>query len=226
MDANLDSLQTQFLELLLDGDEDGALEFSRRALAEGATPLEFFSNCITPALTEIGNRFETLDIFLPEMVIAAEIVEKINDHVINPALEQAEGGAAREPAGKVLLATVQGDLHNIGKNMVALMLRVNGFEVIDAGIDVPPAKIVSMAEEGRVDIIGMSTLLTTCLPYVKDTLDHLKGKGLREKYAVIIGGAAPNDDFAAQVGADACGHSAADAVRICTDLMKKRQLAG
>lgn len=219
MTANWESLQQQFLDLLLDGSRFEAVDLARQTLEAGASPLEFFTQCITPALVEVGNRFETLDIFLPEMVVAAEIVEVVNEEVLNPALQSTDA-AMREPAGKVLLATVQGDLHNIGKNMVALMLRVNGFEVIDAGIDVPPAKIVQMAEAEKVDIIGMSTLLTTCLPFVKDTLDFLNGKGLRDRYAVIIGGAAPTPEFAAAVGADAHGHSAAEAVRICKDLMK------
>ncbi|HMR64730.1 MAG TPA: cobalamin-dependent protein, partial [Anaerolineae bacterium] len=166
-----------------------------------------------------GNRFETLEIFLPEMMIAAEIVQTINDEVINLAIQQDSAAARSAPLGKVLLATVQGDLHDIGKSMVALLLKVNGFEVIDLGINVPPATIAEEAKKLQVDVIGMSALLTTCLPFMKDTVDYLVETGRRDKYAVIIGGAAPTAAFAEEIGADAFANSAAEAVNICRRLM-------
>jgi 5-methyltetrahydrofolate--homocysteine methyltransferase len=222
MNVNWAEFQAGLLEFLLAKKSDEAIALAREALGRGASPAEFFEKCVTPVLIEIGNRFETLDIFLPEMVVAAEIVQELNDRVITPALELASQDKPTSSLGKVLLATVQGDLHDIGKSMVALMLRVNGFEVIDLGIDVSPSTIVEQAEKEQVDIIGMSALLTTCLPYMKDTVDYLAGTGLRDKYAVIIGGAAPTADFAEQVGVDGYGHSAAEAVTLCRNLMKER----
>ncbi len=213
--------KTSLLDFLLSGDNEPAVAMAKDAMEKGITPVEFFENCISPVLQEIGNRFETLDIFLPEMVVAAEIVQQINDDVISPTV-QASSGEMAKSMGKVLIATVQGDLHDIGKNMVALLLRVNGFEVIDLGTSVSPEKIVTQAEAEQVDIIGMSSLLTTCLPYMKDVFSHLDGKGKREEYAVIMGGAAPTPDFADEVGADGFGHSAAEAVTICKAIMEKK----
>ncbi|NQS92317.1 MAG: cobalamin B12-binding domain-containing protein [Chloroflexi bacterium] len=217
--SNLEKVQAEFLDILLAGDTNKAVAITKETLESGTAPTEFFESCIAPSLAEIGKQFETLDIFLPEMVTAAEIVQKVNDEVITPAVEvsQSEGIVS---AGKVLMATVQGDLHDIGKNMVVLMLKVNGFEVVDLGTNVSPSDIVSRAEQDQVDIIGMSSLLTTCLPYMKDVYDHLDSKNTRNNYKVIMGGAATTPDFSDQVGADGYGHSAAEAVALCQKLMK------
>jgi len=178
---------------------------------------------MTPVLEEIGRMFEELEIFIPELTIAGEIVQAISDKVTNPAL--AATSQQRAPEGKVVLGTVQGDLHNIGKNMVSLMLGVHGFTVIDLGTNVPPAEFVTRAEKERADIIGLSALLTTTLPYMRDVLDRLVALGLRDKYRVIIGGAPTSPDIARQFGADAYGVNAAEAVRICRELMAGRQPA-
>jgi 5-methyltetrahydrofolate--homocysteine methyltransferase len=216
--SNLEKVQQEFLGILLAGDSDQAVSLAKATLDGGTAPTEFFEACISPSLEEIGKRFETLDIFLPEMVTAAEVVQVVNDQVITPAVEasQSEGISS---AGKVLMATVQGDLHDIGKNMVVLMLKVNGFEVVDLGTNVSPSEIVARAENEGVDIIGMSSLLTTCLPYMKDVFDYLDGKDASGDYAVIMGGAATTPEFAKQVGADGYGHSAAEAVALCQKIM-------
>ncbi|MDR3573252.1 MAG: cobalamin-dependent protein [Anaerolineaceae bacterium] len=214
----------EFADLLLLGEPEPALEKTRQLLAEGITAVDFFQQCVTPAMVEVGNRFETLDIFLPEMVGAAEIVKRIDEEIIQPSLllngnDRAGVGAV----GKVALASVQGDLHDIGKNMVALMLRANGFEVVDLGVNVSPSEIVERAEQEKVNIIGLSSLLTTCLPYMKDVIDYLKARGTREKFAVIIGGAAASEEFAKAIGADGQGHSAPEAVRICKEVMSSKR---
>lgn len=215
-----DTAQPKFIGFLLEGDEDSAIALARASLNAGASPVEFFENCIAPSLKEVGKRFETLDIFLPEMVTAADIVEKINAEVINPVLALTHGGANMS-MGKVLLATVQGDLHDIGKNMVGLMLKVNGFEVIDMGTSVSPADIVSRAVQENVAIIGLSALLTTCLPYMKEVSEFLEAKGVRNKYSVIVGGAATNPNIAEEMGANAHGSSAAEGVEKCKMLLGK-----
>ena len=216
-------IQDEFVRILIDGETESAVRKTRQLLADGITPLDFFQHCITPAMVEIGNQFETLEIFLPEMVMAAEIVQKINEEIIQPALvSNSDGKAYDSVIGKVALATVQGDLHDIGKNMVALMLKVNGFEVTDFGTNISPMEIVDRAVKENVDIIGMSSLLTTCLPYMKDVVDTLMARGIRDKFAVIIGGAAPNEEFAQKIGADAQGHSAAEAVKICKEIMQSK----
>ncbi len=218
--SDWNAIKTQFIDYLLGGDENGAVKLAQDSLDGGTTPVEFFENCIAPSLQEVGKRFETLDIFLPEMVTAADTVEAVNTEVINPAVAELNDGTSMS-LGKVLLATVQGDLHDIGKNMVGLMLKVNGFEVIDLGTNVSPSDIIARAEQENVDIIGMSALLTTCLPYVKDVGDFLVGKNIRDKYAVIIGGAAATPDIVEDMGANAYGSSAADGVEKCKMLLGK-----
>jgi len=214
------ALQDEYIGLLLDENAASAIERTRQLLAEGVTPLEFFQQIITPALTEVGRRFEELEIFLPELAIAGEMVKEINDAVITPALEAASQKQIRQ--GKVILGTVQGDLHDIGKNMVGLMLGVHGFDVIDLGTNVPPAEFVNRAEKEKADIIAMSALLMTCLPYMKDVMDRLVGLSLRSKYAVIVGGAPTSPEYARSIGADAYGTNAAEGVRLCRDLMQAR----
>lgn len=216
--SKLENVQKDFLNILLAGDTGKAVALTKETLESGTAPTEFFETCIAPSLAEIGKRFETLEIFLPEMVTAADVVQAVNDQVITPAVEanQSEGITS---VGKVLMATVQGDLHDIGKNMVVLMLKVNGFEVIDLGTNVSPSEIVERADSEGVKIIGMSSLLTTCLPYMKDVFDYLDGKGTREKYAVIMGGAATTPEFSEEMGANGYGHSAAEAVALCQKIM-------
>ena len=219
-DAKWADTREEFLELLLARKKDEAALMVTDAMGSGTSPLEFFQHCVNPVLEEVGKRFETLEIFLPEMVVAAEIVQHISDTIVTPyVLEHAGSGV--EKHGKVLLASVKGDLHDIGKNMVGLMLRVNGFDVVDVGINVPPMEIISQAEQAGVDIIGMSSLLTNCLPYMQDVVTLLEDKGLRGKYKVIIGGAAPDREFSDEAGADGYGHSAAEAVTLCKNLMKQ-----
>ena len=211
-------IQTIFLETLLEGNSDGAVALAQDALDSGTKPMKFFEVCIGPSLKEIGQRFETLDIFLPEMVIAAEVVQKVNEQVINPAIE-ADKSEKVISVGKVLLATVQGDLHDIGKNMVDMMLQVNGYQVINMGVDIPADRIVAKAEEENVDIIGLSALLTTTLPYMHDVISLLEGKGIRDKFKVIVGGAAPTPEYSQEIGADGHGRNAAGAVELCNELM-------
>lgn len=217
MSQDWEALKDHWIELLISGDKTRAVAQASALLAEGVGPLEFFQKIITPALEEIGRLFEELEVFIPELTIAGETVQTISDQIINPAL--ATAAQEHERTGTVILGTVKGDLHNIGKNMVALMLGVHGFNVIDLGTDVPPAEFVTRAEKDHADIIGLSALLTTTLPYMKDVLDRLVALGLRDKYRVIIGGAPTSPEVAHRYGADAYGANAVEAVRICRELM-------
>jgi methanogenic corrinoid protein MtbC1 len=219
--SHWEAIRAEYLDLLLDGVPEPAIERTRQLLATGVTPLDFFQQVITPVLAEIGRRFEELEIFLPELATAGETVKAVSDTVINPALAAASQTQMRQ--GKVVLGTVQGDLHDIGKNMVGLMLGVHGFDVIDLGTNIPPAEFVNRAEKEQADIIAMSALLMTCLPYMKDVLDRLGGLGLRHKYAVIVGGAPTSPEYARSIGADAYGTNAAEAVRVCQELVQSRE---
>lgn len=223
MQHDWQKLKDEWVDLLLSGQEASAIDQARALLAEGVSPQGFFESLITPSLEEIGRRFEELDIFLPELATAGETVQAISDAVVNPALEAAEQQRAHQ--GTVVLGTVQGDLHNIGKNMVGLMLSVHGFTVIDLGTNVSPVEFVNRAEKERADIIAMSALLMTTLPYMKDVVDRLVALGLRDKYRVIIGGAPTSLEVAEKFGVDAYGANAAEAVRICRELVASRQVA-
>ena len=225
MDFQWEEIKNDFLNSLLTEDKEGAIKIAENTLSKGVTAQRFFESCVTPVMVEVGDKFMRLDIFLPEMIAAAEIVQAVNEKIIQPQIEKMSIGKI-ESQGKVLLATIQGDLHDIGKNMVNLMLGVNGFEVTDLGVDVTPTIIVDKAEQEAVDIIGMSTLLTSCLPFMKDVVDLLETKRIRDKYKLIIGGAAPTQDFAKKIGVDAQGHSAAEAVSICKEIMASKKLSG
>ncbi len=217
---DLSTIRESLLNIMLSGRQDAALALSSSTLDQGVAPRDFFEQCIAPSLAEVGNRFETLEIFLPELVVAADVARKVTEDIIKPRIE-ASSSLKLASEGKVLLATVKGDLHDIGKNMVGLMLKVNGFEVIDLGTNVTPSEIILQAEKEKVDIIGLSSLLTTCLPYMRDVLNYLDANNNRDKYAVIIGGAATTPELANTMGADGIGNSATEAVTLCQKLMKK-----
>jgi methylmalonyl-CoA mutase cobalamin-binding domain/chain len=216
-------IKNNFLLALLTSNQAEAFKITRRLLTAEVSMLEFFQHCITPSLEEIGARFENLEIFLPEMVEAASIVECIEHEILEPEIQKtmltSTLGGGLLHTGRVLLATVQGDLHDIGKNMVGSMLKVNGFEVIDAGVNVAAQDIISKARSEHVNIIGLSALLTTTLPYMKDVMDLLVGFGLRHKYSVIVGGAAVTPEFAKEIQADGYGRTAVDAVQVCKSIL-------
>lgn len=217
METNWKARQDELLSFLLNNDGKEAIMQAQEILRKGVSSIEYFQQCVTPVLVKVGNRFERLEIFLPELVEAGEIVQRISEEVIKPSLESTD--ETMPSVGKVLLATVQGDLHDIGKTIVGMLLGVNGFEVLDMGISVSPMDIVDRAETWGTDIVGMSALLTTTLPYMKDTLNYLSSMGLRDKYFVIIGGAATTSEWAEEIGADGHGANAVEAVDLCCRLM-------
>jgi len=225
--VNWDVTKKEFLQSLINGDTDLALNLSQQVINQEILPVTFFEECINPVLDEIGSLFENLEIYLPEMTQAGKIVKEVNQQVLEPEIQRLIKSGSKQTLinslGKVLLATVKGDIHDIGKNMVGLMLRVNGFDVIDLGTDVPPLEIIECAEQEQVDIIGLSSLLTTCLPYMKDVTSLLESKGTRDKFKVVIGGASPTESFANEMGADGFGKSAPAAVKICKGFMNGRK---
>jgi len=207
----------ELARILNTGDETEAVDLARRALDSGFTPPTFFLNVIQPLLHEVGKRFEQLEIFLPELMRAAKVVKAMQTEVLEPAILALAGEDTK--AGTVVVGTCKGDIHDIGKNMVALMLQVNGFEVIDLGTDVSMRDFVNAARKANADIIGMSSLLTTSMPYMGDLISYLDGLGLRENFKVIVGGAPVTLAYAEKIGADAYGADAVDAVEKCLRLM-------
>ena len=207
-------VRDRIYEAVLEGDEAAIGGLVNAALDAGEAPLDLIEQVLNPALRELGERFDQGDVFLPQLILSAEAMEAAVQ-VLQPHLE-ARNERIQAP-GRVVMATVQGDIHDIGKNIVCAVLRANGFEVLDLGRDVPAATIVSKAEEFDADIIGLSALLSTTLPYCRDTLRLLEEKGVRDRYTVFIGGGPVTPGYAEQIGAKYGGAHAEAAV---TNMLK------
>ena len=189
-------------------------------LADGVNPENMLYDALIPSLEEVGARFERGDFFVPEMLIAARAMQGALV-ILRPLI--AETGA--KPVGRYVIGTVKGDIHDIGKNLVSMMLEGAGFEVIDLGINNPVEKYLAALEEHKPDILGMSALLTTTMPYMKVVIDKMKETGIRQDYIVLVGGAPLNEEFGKAVGADAYCRDAAIAVETAKSLVAKRRAA-
>ncbi len=201
-------------EAILAGNSAAAVAAARQALSEGADPLDLVLHGISPAMAEVGRLFEAGDYFVPELLISARATKEVFV-LIRPLL--AKQGA--QPTGRVVLGTVQGDLHDIGKNLVAALLEGGGFEVIDLGVNVSPEKFITAVADKKAQIVGLSALLTTTLPAMKTTLDAFRSAGLRDRVKVMIGGAPVTQSFADTIGADGYGENAASAVQLARRLV-------
>ncbi len=184
-------------QLVEDGEKEAGRDLARELLAGGADPLEILDR-LTRTMERVGERFAALDIFLPEVMMAGEALTAVVD-IVKPKLAEADRVPAR---GKVVIGVVRGDLHEIGKNIVKLMLETNGFEVRDLGYDVDSLDFIKAAEEMGADFIGASSLMTTTMPRQREIIEFLKDKGLRDKYKVVIGGAPTSQMWADLIGAD------------------------
>ena len=199
---------------VLTGNAESALTAARAALEEGAHPLELVSGAISPAMDEAGRRFEAGDYFVPELLLAARATKGVFE-LIRPLL----AATGTEPAGRVVLGTVQGDLHDLGKNLVKTMLEGGGFEVVDLGVDVPAPKFVAAVAAQQPSILALSALLTTTMPGMKTTLEALRAAGLRERVKVMVGGAPVTQAFADAIGADGYRPNAASVVELARQLV-------
>ena len=185
----------------------------KAALAAGIPADEILSKALIAAMDEVGQRFEEGDLFVPEMLIAARAMQA-GLRVLKPALAMTDVKAA----GKVAIGTVKGDLHDIGKNLVAMMLEGAGFEVRDLGVDVSPEAFVKAAQDG-VELIGMSALLTTTMSSMEVTVQALKNAGLRDKVKIFIGGAPVTQEYANKIGVDGFAADASSATRVARQLL-------
>lgn len=207
--TDLQSLYTAVLE----GDAPTTKELVQQALNEGTDPQKLLDETLIPAMDEVGRLFETNEYFVPELLIAARAMKGALE-LIRPLL--AIKGT--ESAGKVVIGTVRGDLHDIGKNLVAAMLEGGGFEVIDLGVDVPPEKFVAAVRDQGAQLIAMSALLTTTMPGMKSVIDALEQGGVRPNVKVMIGGAPVTQRYADEIGADGFSDNASGAVRLARTL--------
>jgi methanogenic corrinoid protein MtbC1 len=199
------------------GDIPAGVAEAERLAQSGESPLAIFRDCIQPCLKDVGDRFSRLEIFLPEMMESADVVKAIQD-ALKPYLQGDEAEQTRQ--GKIVIGTIQGDLHDIGKNIVRAMLEVNGFEVRDLGVNVSPGDMVRAAREFEADIIAISALMLPSLPYVRDAVEMVKqGAAYRGRFKVMVGGGPVSQDWANKAGADGYGDDAMDAVREAVRLM-------
>ena len=198
-------------EAVVEMQEDKALALTKQYLEEGADPVELFGT-YQSALEEIGKRFADKIYFIPELIMSGEIMNAAAE-LIKPHLTETAGGSAK--LGKILMATVEGDIHDIGKNIATMLLEITGFDVKDIGVDVPIEKIISEAEAFGADIIGLSGLLTLAFEPMKKVVDALEEKGLRDKYKVLIGGGQLDEQVRKYTGADAFVTDAVAGIGIC-----------
>ncbi len=205
---------------IIDGDEEVAAEVARQALEAGIDPLEAINVGFVAGMSYVGDQFSAGEMFLPDMMLAAEAM-KAAVAVLEP--EMTRRGTHRTMLGKVVLGTVKGDIHEIGKNLVATMLSASGFEVYDLGVDVPFEKFVQKAREVNADIIGLSALLTTTMTGQRTVIEMLDDMGLRSKVKVMVGGAPVTRSWAAEIGADGMSEDAMGAVALAKKLVTSNE---
>src|SRR5712672_4300122 len=217
---NDEELAEQVHDDLYNGLKAEVEEATHIYLKRGWSAERVLNDALVEGMRIVGIDFRDGILFVPEVLLAANSM-KGGMEILRPLL--AETGV--EPIGKIVIGTVKGDIHDIGKNLVGMMLEGAGFEVVDLGINNPVEKYLAALEEHRPDILGMSALLTTTMPYMKVVIDTLKQKGLRDRYIVMVGGAPLNDDFAKAIGADAYCRDAAIAVETAKTLIAARRAA-
>jgi len=201
-------------ETIVVGDAAAATAEAGRLLGAGTDAVLIVSEGISPAMEEVGRLFEEGEYFVPELLISARATKQVFQ-LLRPVLAQT----GVKPKGHVVLGTVQGDLHDIGKNLVAAMREGGGFEVTDLGVDVPPQKFVNAIREKRAELVGLSALLTTTLPAMKSTVEAFTGAGVREQIKVMVGGAPVTQHYAESIGADGYGENAAASVQLALRLI-------
>lgn len=198
---------------VIEGEVRAAVAAAREALDAGVQPLDLIGQGIGPAMAEVGKLFEEGEYFVPELLMAARATKEIFV-ILRPLLAQT--GA--KPMARVLLGTVQGDLHDIGKNLVAAMLEGGGFEVDDLGVDVPPEKFIEAVKKKPVQIVGLSALLTTTMPAMKNTIEAFRAAGIRDQFKIMVGGAPVTRSYAESIGADGYSETAAASVDLARRL--------
>lgn len=202
-------------QAIIDGDEDSAVEVAKKSIAEGYNPVEVITDGFAAGMTIVGELFNAEEISLPFVIVAAEAMTNAIA-LLEPHIPDESKG---QKLGTVVMGTVEGDIHDIGKGIVATMLRVYGFEVYDIGRDVPAQAFIEKAIEVNADIIGSSTLMTTTLPGQKELQEAIAAKGLKVK--TMIGGAATNQGWADKIGATAYGENASDAIQKAKELIQR-----
>ncbi len=199
---------------IVEGDNKAARALAEQAIAAGSDPKELLAKYMIPAMNEVGRLFEANEYFVPELVISARAMKSAQE-VLRPLLLARDA----QPSGKVLIGTVRGDLHDIGKSLVSTMLEGGGFEIIDLGVDVTPARFVEAINTHQPQIVALSALLTTTMGAMKATIDQMRTSGVRDSVKVMIGGAPITQKFATDIGADGFSDNASGAVTLARSLL-------
>ena len=211
-----EELYKEMAQSILDGDDEEAAALAERSVKDGVDPLDAINQGFILGVNEVGERYTDGDMFLPDLVLAGEAM-KAAVAVLEP--EMARRGTQRQMLGTVVLGTVDGDIHDIGKTLVGTMLTAGGFEVIDLGVDVPIATFIETAREHQADIVGLSALLTTTMVTQRGVIEALEESGLREQVQVMVGGAPVTSGWAEEIGADGFSEDAIGAVGVARRLM-------
>ena len=220
----MSEVSDKLINLIADMEEDEAVELARVSLDGGMPPAEMLEICRS-AMDIVGKRFEDQEYFIPELILAGEMLTAIGDMVKPLIAAGAEDQTEKESAGLVLIGTVHGDLHDIGKNIVTFMLDVNGFEVVDLGIDVPPERFIEAIKEHQPPVVGLSGFLTLAFDSMKETVDAFVEAGIRDDIKVMIGGGQVDDAILKYPGADAFGINAMQAVSCCKEWTQTAEAA-
>jgi corrinoid protein of di/trimethylamine methyltransferase len=212
-------LFSQLTNSLVEGDPDAAFDLTKQAIEAGLEPMAIIQDGLMPGMNIVGEKFASGEYFLPDLIIAADGMQKAMD-LLEPELRARQ--QVLESAGTVLLGTVKGDIHEIGKSLVGTMLSANGFKVYDLGVDVPTQNFIDKTKEVQANIVGLSALLTTTMTVQKEVIQALTEAGLREQVKVMVGGAPVTRSWADEIGADGYAEDAMGAVQVARQMMGKQ----
>jgi 5-methyltetrahydrofolate--homocysteine methyltransferase len=218
MSENFEKLIADLSEALKKGLTNEAEKLTQQAIEQGMKPLDIVQKILVPTLTDVGKRFQDFEIFLPELMMAGEAAEKVTAIVEEVTLK---AGQPSLNLGTVILGQVEGDMHDIGRNIVGTLLKSHGFKVVDLGRDVPASAFLDAAEKEKADVVALSALMTTTLPAQKRTINLFSEVQKREDYYIIVGGGAVSKEWSTEIGADGFSRDAAGAVELCKTLLKK-----
>ncbi len=207
-------------QAVIEGDVEGVKEMANQGLEEGITPQQLLDDGVLAGMEVVGERFKNFDMYIPEVLKSARVMHTVMD-ILRPKLVSSDGGESSSSKGTVVLGTVEGDMHDIGKNLVSLMLEGAGFKVVDIGIDQSPKSFVEAVEKEKPQIVGMSALLTTTAPKIGETVEALKEAGVRDSVKIMAGGAVIDQAFVDENGVDAYGPSATAAMDIAQQFVNE-----
>jgi corrinoid protein of di/trimethylamine methyltransferase len=210
-------------QAVLDYDFEGGARLTRQGLDQGIHPLKLIDDGLSRGIAIIGEKFQTMEIFLPELMMAAKVFLEAMK-ILEPAILAL--GEGRQKRGIAVIGTVKGDVHSIGKDLFGTLLKVAGFEVHNLGVNVHPGKFIEKVEETGAQIVGLSALMTTTMPSMREVIEFFEARGLREKHTIMIGGGPVTEGFAKKITADAYGQTAQDGVQLAMKFVDMMRAAG